>query len=197
MNTKLLEELLALQRRDSDTRSRLLGEERLYGDYAEEMQQVHRENALRLDAIVAAHGWPGIPQVGREGARASWRIAQHAICTPDLQRKFLLLLVGAANRGEVPQRQVALLTDRIRFNEGRPQVFGTVLDWDETGELACEVEDPENLDARRLEVGLAPFQEDLATHRREVKAEGGHCPEDLAAYQRKADDWARRVGWRE
>jgi len=195
LHDQLLDELMQLQRRDTDMRARLLKEGRLYGEYAPEMQQVHRENAYALDRLIGEHGWPGIGLVGSDGCRAAWIVAQHAICTPPLQRRFRDLLAEAADRGDAPRKMAALLSDRIRFNESRPQVYGTVLDWNENGELSCEIEDPENVDARRAAVGLPPFAEDLARHRREVAAEGGRPPADFAAYREKARDWARAAGW--
>jgi hypothetical protein len=196
VNKYLLAELLAMKRRDADVRSRLAQEDELYGGYADEMQQVHRENAHRLNDLVAQYGWPTISLVGLEGCRAAWLIAQHSICTPDLQRKFLALLTEAAGMGEVPKAQVAFLTDRIRFNENKPQVYGTVLDWDEKGELSCVVEDPATLDARRLEMGLPSTRDDdLAAYRKEVEFEGGGPPRDLAEARRKRLEWAKNVGW--
>lgn len=195
MNQQLLTELLALKQRDIDTRSRLLREGKLYGGYASEMQHVHRENAVQLDKLISKYGWPGIALVGLDGSRAAWLIAQHSICTPELQRKFLGLLSKASESGDVPKAQVALLTDRIRFNENKPQVYGTVLDWNENGELSCEVENPANLDARRKEVGLASFQQDLEKHRQEVEAEGGKPPVNFVQYKQEGREWARNVGW--
>lgn len=195
MNQQLLDELLALKQHDIDTRSRLLNDGKLYGDYAPEMQKIHRENATELDKIISKYGWPGISLVGLEGCRAAWLIAQHSICTPALQRKFLTLLVNASERGDAPKVLVAFLTDRIRFNENKPQLYGTVLDWNEEGELSCEVEDSANLDVRRKAVGLAPFREELEKHREEVKSEGGVPPKDLAEYKQKAREWASSVGW--
>jgi hypothetical protein len=101
----------------------------------------------------------------------------------------------AVESGDVPKRLLACLTDRIRFNENKPQLYGTVLDWNEMGELTCELEDPANVDARRREVGLPPFEEDLAKHREEVEREGGKAPENYADHRRKGREWARRVGW--
>ena len=195
MNQQLLNELMALKQRDTDTRSRLLKEGNLYGGYAPEMQQVHRDNANQLNRIIEKSGWPGISIVGLEGCRAAWFIAQHSICTPELQRKFLTLLAKASESGDVPRTQVAFLTDRIRFNENKLQVYGTVLDWNERGELSCEVEDPANLDARRKGVGLALFREELEKHREEVKSEGGRPPEDFTEYKQKGREWALNVGW--
>jgi len=48
----------------------------------------------------------------------AWLIARHPIWTPDLQRIFLALLSEAAASGDVPKKQAALLTDRVRLNEG-------------------------------------------------------------------------------
>jgi hypothetical protein len=195
VNTELHDELLAMQRRDTGTRERLLAEGRLYGDYAFEMQRVHRDNAERLAALIAEHGWPGRTLVGADGARAAWLIAQHAICTPALQRGFHAQLESAAARDEATLLQLAYLTDRIRFNEQRPQRYGLVLDWNADGELDCTLEDPEQVDARRAAVGLPPYAEDLARHRAAVAAEGGRCPDDYDAYRARARDWARRTGW--
>ena len=196
MNQHLFDELIAMKQRDADTRSRLVREGRLYDGYAEEMQQVHRENAHRLNEVISQHGWPTISLVGLEGCRAAWLIAQHSICTPDLQRRFLALVTEAAENGEVPKAQVAFLIDRIRFNENKPQMYGTVLDWNEQGELSCVVEDPVNLDARRRDMGLPATQDDdLAAHRKEVESEGGKPPRDLAEAKRKRLEWAKSVGW--
>jgi hypothetical protein len=195
VNQLLLDELLALEERDLHTRSRLLQEGRLYGEYAEEMQQVHRDNAERLDEIVTEYGWPGIALVGLEGCRAAWLIAQHSICTPHLQRRFLELLTAAVAGGDAPAPQAAYLADRIRFNEGKAQIYGTVLDWNDQGELTCTVEEPESVDERRRELGLPPLAEYLEAQRRAAHAEGARPPSDRAAYTRKRDEWARRVGW--
>ena len=195
MNQQLLNDLMSMKQRDIDTRSRLLREGKLYSGYDPEMQQVHRENAVELDSLISKYGWPGISLIGLEGSRAAWLIAQHSICTPELQRKFLAFLSKASESGDVPKAQVAFLTDRIRFNENRPQVYGTVLDWNENGELSCEVEDRANLDERRNEMGLAPYQQDLEKHRREVESEGGKPPVNFVQYKNEVREWARNVGW--
>jgi hypothetical protein len=196
MDDGLLGELIAMRHRDQEMRDRLVREGRLHGDYDEDMQRVHIETAHRLDALIAGHGWPSLTMVGLEGTRAAWMIAQHSICTPDLQRKFLALITRAAEAGDVPKRQAALLTDRVLACEGRPQIYGTVLDWDANGELSCEVLDPANLDARRQEAGLpVTSEDDLAAHRRAVEAEGGHPPADRDKVLRKRSEWAMRVGW--
>ena len=71
MNQNLLDELMLMKQRDVDTRSWLVREGRLYDGYSDEMQQVHRENAHRLNELISQHGWPTISLVGLEGCRAA------------------------------------------------------------------------------------------------------------------------------
>ena len=109
MNKDLAQKLEELKCRDLQKCSQLISENRLYGNYDREMQQVHIDNAIALDKIISEHGWTGISLVGFEGCRTAWLIAQHSICTPDLQRKFLKLIRAAAERGDVPKKQAPVL----------------------------------------------------------------------------------------
>lgn len=196
INQELYKALMALLEKDQATRQRLLQEGRLYGQYDAEMQAVHIDNANALNDLVEQYGWPGIGLVGLEGCRVAWQLAQHAIMTPDLQRKFLDLLTQAAQAGDVPMRQAAMLEDRVRFNEGKPQRYGTVLDWTEQGSLGCELENPQQVDERRTAVGLPPLAESLEREQRAIIAEGGERPADFEAYRQAGETWAKKVGWR-
>jgi Family of unknown function (DUF6624) len=95
-----------------------------------EAARIDVANTDRLRAIIAEHGWPGRVLVGDEGAEAAWLIAQHADSQLDFQREALALLERAVHDGDAPASHLAYLTDRVRMNEGRPQLFGTqVADW--------------------------------------------------------------------
>lgn len=187
-----------MQARDLDTRQRLLTEGTLFDGYHPEMEQVHLEHAEQLAEIVDAWGWPGRSRAGDDGCAAAFLLAVHAISRPDLQHRWLPLLEAAAADGEVPRRQPAMLEDRIRFHEGRPQRFGTVFDWDKNSELTPgAIEDPERVDERRRAVGLGPLADAVAEARRAAAAAGEAPPRDLLARRRHEERlWARRVGWR-
>src|SRR5436190_22985226 len=107
----------------------------LFQGYHPRMKALHQRHATRLAALIDAHGWPGRSRVGEEGAQAAWLILQHAIRNPPLMRRGLTLLQGGASKGEVSPLDVAMLEDRIRTFEGRPQRYGTQFDWDEHGPL--------------------------------------------------------------
>jgi hypothetical protein len=73
------------------------------------------------------------------------------------QRDMLPLLVAAADSGEAAAADVALLTDRVRTHEGKPQMYGTQFRIVDGGLEPFPIEDPAGLDARRRRVGLLPM----------------------------------------
>ncbi len=196
MNEKLQRQLLDLGRQDEESRTRLLQEGRLFDGYAPEMEQVHLENAARLQRIIDEHGWPGVSLVGEEGAQAAWLIAQHAISNPAFQQGCLAHIVQAVQENDVPPAYFAFLTDRVLFNQRKPQQFGTVFDWDEDDEISpWIIEDEENVDQRRASVGLPPLSHAVATMRQEAAIEGNTSNKSHAKRQQEIEAWARRVGW--
>lgn len=194
-NERLRAELVGLEAHDREIRSRLVEEGALFGGYHLEMEAVHLANARRLDQILNEHGWPGSAVVGDDGAQAAWIIAMHAISDPPLQRKALELLSRAASDGDAPAWQAAYLTDRILFNQQRPQIYGTIRDWDENGELTARVEDADEADRRRAEIGMPPMNRDGSKIASAARSEGERPPTDLAAWRREQREWALRVGW--
>jgi hypothetical protein len=191
MNRNLGDELLQMDEHDQSVRGELAAEGSLFEGYHPRMEAVHRRNAARLRAILDESGWPTERLVGSDGAEAVWRIAQHAIGEPDFQRLALRLLQAAAGGGEVPAWQPAMLEDRIRMFEGRPQLYGTQLEPDAEGRpRPYPIEDPERLEERRRAVGLEPLAERLAQAEREP------LPKDRERFEREYQAWLRRVGWR-
>lgn len=190
--------LVEAARRDLQTRARLAASGALYDGYHPEMEALHIENARLLErAIEEIGGWPGRSSHGDEGAGAAFLIVQHAISLPDFQRRALNLLLEAAQDGEINIVDTAYLSDRIALFEGRPQLFGTQFDWDETGMLSpAPIEEPGSVDERRASVGLPPLELAIAETRARAAAEGGKPPADHARRKSEFATWARRVGWR-
>ncbi|MDX6547965.1 MAG: hypothetical protein QOG33_1515 [Gaiellales bacterium] len=183
---------------DGAVRDRLIEDGSLFGGYNPLMAIVHRRNGDRLSEIVDSHGWPGISLVQEDGAAAAWLVLKHAIGDPALQRRCLPLVEAAAASGEVPAWQPATLLDGLCFYEGRPQMYGSMFDWDERGEMVpWPIEDAEGVDRRRHSVGLPPLAEHIESARAAARSEGEPPPADPAARRREAESWARSVGWRE
>lgn len=193
----LLDELLAMRKEDDRVRAELVASGDLFDGYHPRMADVHARNAQRLDAIVVKHGWPGRSLVGETGAEAAWLVLQHAIGHPALLRKCLPLLRESAEAREIEARHVAYLEDRICVLEGRPQRYGTQIDWDEHGELnPLPLQDPERVDSERASVGLGPLAAKLEQARRRAQAERETPPRDFDQRQAEMRAWAESVGWR-
>ncbi|MFJ5229278.1 DUF4135 domain-containing protein [Kitasatospora sp. NPDC088391] len=111
-----------------------------------------------LRGVVAEHGWPGRALVGAEAAAAAVALLQHRTGDLPFRRACLALVEAAAARGDTPRRDVAYLTDALRRDEGRPQLYGTKFERDAGGGLRpCPIEDPDRVDERRAAVGLGPL----------------------------------------
>ena len=181
---------------DQRVRSELSAEGSLYKGYHARMREVHDRNGVRLESIIASHGWPGFHLVGRDGAEAAWRIAQHAIALPPLQRRCLALLRIAMARGDADPRHAAYLEDRIAFNERRPQKYGTQFDWDEHGEMSpFMVDDYDAVERRRRALGMTPFEQHIKAMRDQVRKTNEKPHANWRTRQRDIEAWAREVGW--
>jgi hypothetical protein len=190
-NEELRRELLAMAALDLDVRQNLIRRGVIYDGYHPEMEAIHVRNASRLKEKLAEHGWPVPALVGDDGAEAAWLIVQHAIGDPPFQRQCLQLVQSAAKSGEVPLWQAAMLEDRIRMFEGKPQIYGTQLETDSEGTLRPYlIEDPEDVEERRSRVGLEPLSDRLAREKPSPR------PANPERFEREYQAWLRRVGWR-
>jgi hypothetical protein len=156
------------------------------------MEAVHKDNTARLAAIIEQYGWPGLRLVGEEGAWAAWLIAQHSIGNPPFMRQCLSLLKQAASHGEVISWQAAMLEDRIRMYEGKPQIFGSQFQPDKKGQLhPYQIENPESVNERRLAVGLNTLEERTAELRAQHASEKIPTLPDL---EEQYEKWLYTVG---
>lgn len=168
-------ELLQMKERDQAVRKASTQEEfRKWGE-------IDAANRKRLKEIVDQHGWPSFAMVGEDGGRAAWLLAQHADQEPDFQRKVLGLMAGLVKQGQASAKDYAYLYDRTHY----PQRFGTqgrcvsAEEWQ-----PFEIEDIDNVDARRREAGM-PSLSDYAAMFKNV------CAQAHIAKQRQ--DEARRT----
>ena len=111
-------------------------------------------DATRLADIVDACGWPGVSDFGERAALGAFLVLQHADLP--LQLQLVPLLRSAATKGQLVPGTLPLLEDRIRVRQGLPQLYGSQF---RGAGQPYPIEDPDNLDARRKAVGLAPYSE--------------------------------------
>lgn len=189
--------LLALRDAELALRAELAQSGEPMGGYHPRLRQLHEDHARELELIIDDEGWPTPDVADADGSEAAWLVAMHAVSRPSFMRRCLGLLKGAANRGEIPPRFAALLEDRIRALEGRPQIFGTQLDWQDGILSPLPIDHPETVDTRRAAAGLEPLADSIATARATAQADGAPPPEEWEASSAVLNALAREVGWRE
>lgn len=124
-----------------------------------EQRAIDEANQKRLDEIVAQVGWPAIGEFGKKAARAAFLIVQHA--PKEMMKRYYDRLKQAADAGEMEKQSFALIEDRLRMYEGRPQLYGSQVRsfGGSQGFEFWQIEDEANVDQRRAAMGLMPLAE--------------------------------------
>jgi hypothetical protein len=184
------EKLQPLVERDHFIREALVSRGVLSDAYHPEMEKVHLENAQKLKKIIFKKGFPVLSNAGTEGVRLAWLIIQHAISDPDFMRDGLVEMRMAAAQDDFPKDLLAYTEDRVAFFEGRPQIFGTNLDWIDSELKPTPIADMGSVNLRRESMGLAPLDLDG------VYVGDARPPKDPLKKSQEFEAWLKRVGWR-
>jgi len=117
------------------------------------------ENKEKIEALINEVGWPTASMIGGKASDCLWVLIQHAGFDILFQKKMLALMKNVP-RGEIDQKHIAKLEDRILIAEGKPQIYGTSFKIDlKTKKLSVDpIEDIENIDKRRLKMGMDSFE---------------------------------------
>lgn len=122
------------------------------------IQAVDARHMARMKAMVAQYGWPGRSLVGDDGAHAAWLLVQHADAA--FMARSLPLMEQAVAAGEASPKDYAYLLDRVRMQQGQPQVYGTQFTMGADRKLSLHpIENAANIDDRRRAVGLPSMAE--------------------------------------
>lgn len=122
---------------------------------------VDAKNRQSLKAMFKEFGFPTKVMVGKDAMQGVFLMIQHADADKEWQKSQLVNIEMAVKNGDMDGQTYAYLYDRIKINGGEKQRFGTqfsnVDPLSETVTLA-ETEDLEDLDIRRMEVGMMPIE---------------------------------------
>ena len=151
---------------DQQYRMQIDSVEKKYGWNSKEMQAHWKKindkdsaNLIKIKQLLDNYGWLGTDVVGVEGNSTIFLVVQHA----DLktQEKYLPMMRTAVKNGKAKGSDLALLEDRVALREGKRQIYGSQIGRDpETQKYYVQpLEDPDNVDKRRAEVGLQPLSE--------------------------------------
>ena len=120
----------------------------------------NEKNLTELEALLNLKGWPKKSQVGSQAANAAFFVLQHS--NAGAQEKYIGMFGAACRNNEGNWQQYALMFDRMRMNQNKPQRYGTHHYLDpaagNTNEL-YPLEDESRVDEWRKEIRLQPLQQ--------------------------------------
>ncbi|MCG8839041.1 hypothetical protein G1K37_11865 [Tenacibaculum dicentrarchi] len=114
-------------------------------------------NLVKIQKILDKKGWLSPKIIGNQGNSTLFLVIQHSPLK--VQEKYLPMMREAVKNGNARASSLALLEDRVSLRKGGKQIYGSQIRRDkETGEyFVSPLVDPENVDKRRIEVGLEPI----------------------------------------
>lgn len=116
-------------------------------------------NLIKVKQILDQYGWLGTDVVSDQGNSTLFLVIQHSDLAT--QVKYLPMMREAVKNGKAAGSCLALLEDRVALRQGKKQIYGSQIGRDpKTQEYYISpLEDPDNVDKRRSEVGLGPLSE--------------------------------------
>lgn len=157
----LQEKLLAIFEDDQQIRREYISAEKKFGRESKQVDSLgaimlYKDsiNLIKVTEILDKYGWVGADKVGGQANHTLFLIIQHS----DLktQQKYLPMMREAVKNKNASGSALALLEDRVALGEGRRQIYGSQIGYDNETKKSyvLPLEDPDNVDKRRAEVGL-------------------------------------------
>ena len=167
-NIALLTELETILTDDQKFRAQLDETKEQYGWESKEMKKLladmdHMDsiNEKKVIDILDKHGWLGADVVGQDGNMALFLVIQHS--NIKTMEKYLPMMREAVKNKKAHGSQLALLEDRVALSNHRRQLYGSQIGQDKEGKnfYVLPLEDPDNVDKRRAEMGMPPLADYL------------------------------------
>lgn len=154
-NDSLRRVLIAL--RDADQKERAgFGAHATDTTYIKRLVAADSVLANTMKSILDRFGLPTKSMVGADGSDAAMLVIQH---NWPLQERALAM-ADAQPPGQISPQAHAMLEDRVRAHQGKPQRFGTHFNLGPDGLFVlAPVTDVDSLDARRARMGIMPLRE--------------------------------------
>lgn len=118
------------------------------------IRKADNSNLLVVESILYKYGWVGPEKIGEKANSAFFLVIQHA--DAGARKKYAPMMKAAVTQGKADPRDLALLEDRMAVDDGKPQIYGSQLTFDQATNTykLYPLSDPDNVDKRRAEIGL-------------------------------------------
>ncbi len=189
-NKPLVAQLDSIYTEDQKYRQQIDTIEKKYGWESKEMKslwevidQKDSVNLIKVKNILDKYGWLGADVIGERGTQSLFLVIQHA--DPATRERYLQMMREAVKNGKASGGNLALLEDRVALEQGKKQIYGSQIGRDKgTGKYnILPLEDPDNVDKRRAQVGLQPLSEYVSQW--EIKWNVEQYKKDLSSNEAK------------
>lgn len=162
----LKKELLEIYKLDQNIRNEYTSAQKKYGFQAKVVDSLGNVmllrdslNLIRVLKILDEKGWVGKDKVGQQANQTLFLVIQHSDLK--IQQKYLPMMREAVKNGNAKPSHLALMEDRVALREGRKQIYGSQIGANPISNkpYVLPLEDPNNVDKRRADVGLEPLAE--------------------------------------
>jgi len=168
LDKPLVHTLDTIMQNDQKYRMQMEDIQKKYGMQSKEMKDLWKTityydsiDLIKVQAILDQYGWVGPDVVGAEGNETIFLVIQHSDLP--IQDKYLPMMREAVKNNKAQPSALALLEDRVAIRHGKKQIYGSQIQSDENGKyFLSPLEDPDNVDKRRAEVGLGPLADYLS-----------------------------------
>lgn len=170
LNKTLITDLDSIYNDDQNYRLKSEEIEKKYGYNSNELKKIVKEinkkdsiNQIKILKIFDKYGWPDPSTIGENGSGTIFLVIQHS--SKEMRLKFLPIMRKAVKKGNAQGSDLALLEDRTAIDQGRKQVYGSQLSFDqEKKEIFFDINSIQNLkkiNKKRHKLGMQPISEYL------------------------------------
>jgi len=167
LNKALLRLMDSVYHDDQAYRFQQIGVNKEFGASSPEGEKmkklIHEKDSLNgviVSGLLDNYGWIGKEVIGINGNATLGLVLQHS--SLETQLKYLPMMREAVKSKKADAYDLALLEDVALRRQGKKQLYGTFVA-SAAGKIyySAPMEDPENVDKRRAEIGLGPLDEYL------------------------------------
>ena len=168
LDKPLIAILDTIYQEDQGLRRQISEVEEKYGRDSDEMKahwktinETDSIKLIKIQKILDEKGWLGQDIIGGQGNTTLFLVIQHSQI--EIQQKYLPMMRDAVKQGRAFGGDLALLEDRVAMRQGKKQIYGSQINSDyKTGKFSVyPIEDPDNINKRRADVGLNTIEEYL------------------------------------
>ncbi len=122
-------------------------------------KKVFADNTKRMKELFKKFGFLGWDLVGEEGSHHFWLMVQHADDDTDFQYAVLKEMGPAVENNNAFAPNYAYLTDRVRLNTNKKQIYGTQVRYTDQGQAVPKIlMDSLNVNKRRANIAMKPIE---------------------------------------